>query len=122
MDRPQQNSGLAQAFGGDPTHRQLRVKGVQALGGLPERGSIVVVEAAARVSALNPVVRETERAAQAKERDEKCATYKARLQKFLTSRRLYREDEYGERVYLDEAEMLAARERVQGQVEEYCGS
>ena len=63
-----------------------------------------------------------ELAAQAKERDEKCATYKARLQKFLTSRRLYREDENGERVYLDENEMLAARERVQGQVEEYCGS
>ena len=60
--------------------------------------------------------------AQALKRQEKCATYKAHLQKFLTSRRLYKEDEYGERVYLDEDETLAARERVQEQVEEYCSS
>ncbi len=60
--------------------------------------------------------------AQALEREEKCATSKARLQKFLTSRRLYRQDENGERVYLDENEILVARERVQNQVEEYCDS
>ena len=60
--------------------------------------------------------------AQALEREEKCATYKARLQKFLTSHRLYKEDENGERVYLDADETLAARERVQNQVEEYCNS
>jgi hypothetical protein len=40
----------------------------------------------------------------------------------LTSRRLYREDENGERVYLDEAQMQSARDRVQSQVEEYCGA
>ena len=60
--------------------------------------------------------------AQALQREEKCATYKARQQKFLFSRRLYRADENGERVYLDEDETLAARERVQNQVEEYCNS
>jgi hypothetical protein len=54
------------------------------------------------------------------ERKEKCNTYKERLQKFVTSRRLYREDESGERVYLDEEETLAARARVQEQVLEYC--
>jgi hypothetical protein len=58
--------------------------------------------------------------AQVLEREEKCATYKAHLQKLLTSRRLYRQDENGERVYLDEDETLAARERVQNQVKEYC--
>ena len=58
--------------------------------------------------------------AQAREREEKCATYKAHLQRLLTSRRLYRQDENGERVYLDEDETLTARERVQNQVEEYC--
>jgi len=60
--------------------------------------------------------------AQALERQEKCATYKARLRKFLTSRHLYRADENGERVYLDEDETLAARERVQKRVEKYCSS
>jgi len=58
--------------------------------------------------------------AQALEQEEKCATSKARLQKLLTSRSLYRQDENGERVYLDEDEIWAARERVQDQVEEYC--
>lgn len=65
---------------------------------------------------------EEELEAQAREREEKCNTYKARLQKFLTSRRLYREDENGERVYLNEEETMAARERAQQKVEEYCGS
>ena len=58
--------------------------------------------------------------AQERERAEKCTMYKERLQQFLTSRRLYREDESGERVYLDEKETLAARAEVQEQVLEYC--
>lgn len=60
--------------------------------------------------------------AEAREREQKCSTYKDRLQKFVTSRRLYREDENGERVYLDEAETQAARERVENRVAEYCNS
>ena len=60
--------------------------------------------------------------AAAQEKEERCSDYRARLQKMLQSRRLYREDENGERVYLDDDEMLASRERVQSQVEEYCSS
>jgi hypothetical protein len=58
--------------------------------------------------------------AEAKERASQCTAHRAQLQKFLTSRRIYREDENGERVYMDEAEMLATRERAENQVEEYC--
>jgi hypothetical protein len=58
--------------------------------------------------------------AEARERAKQCETYRARLESFIQSRRLYREDDKGERVYLDEAEMRAAREKVQHQVEEYC--
>ena len=60
--------------------------------------------------------------AQAREKAQKCETYKARLQKFVTSRRLYKQDESGERVYLDEEQTHAARERVENQVQEYCNS
>ncbi len=60
--------------------------------------------------------------AQAAEKKQKCDTYKARLQKFVQSRRLYKADENGERVYLDEEQTQAARERVASQVEEYCSS
>ena len=63
---------------------------------------------------------EEEVLAEARERAEKCTMYRARLEKFVQSRRLYREDANGERVYLDEAETQAARENVQHQVEEYC--
>ncbi len=63
---------------------------------------------------------EEELRTEARERAEKCTMYRARLEKFVQSRRLYREDANGERVYLDEAETQAARENVQHQVEEYC--
>ncbi len=78
------------------------------------------VEEAAASEPAGPSAEELQ--AQALERQEKCATYKARLQKFVTSRRLYRKDENGERVYLDEDETQAARERVENQVAEYCSS
>jgi len=58
--------------------------------------------------------------AEAEQRAEQCTSSKTQLQKFLTSRRIYREDENGERVYMDEAEMQATRERTENQVEEYC--
>lgn len=58
--------------------------------------------------------------AESEERAQKCTEYKDRLQKFVTSRRLYRHDENGERVYLDEEQTLAARADVQEKVEEYC--
>jgi hypothetical protein len=63
---------------------------------------------------------EEELRTEARERAEKCTMYRARLEKFVQSRRLYRQDEDGERVYLDETETQAARENVQHQVEEYC--
>lgn len=75
-------------------------------------------EAEAAAPGAEPTAEEI-RAAEA-ERKEKCATYKERLQKFITSRRLYRQDENGERVYLDEDQTLAARARVQEQVVEHC--
>ncbi len=77
---------------------------------------------AARTEAEAAQPTEEELRAEAEERARKCETYRERLQKFVTSRRLYRHDENGERVYLDEAETEAARARVQEQVQEYCGS
>lgn len=60
--------------------------------------------------------------AEAAEREQKCASYRQQMLTFATSRRLYREDEAGERVYLDEEQTLAARQRVEDQVTEYCSS
>ena len=59
--------------------------------------------------------------AEAAERTARCTAVKAQMQQLVTSRRIYREDENGERVYLDESESLAARERVESQISEFCG-
>ncbi len=58
--------------------------------------------------------------AEAKERSDKCSMYQARLTRFTQSRRLYREDEDGERVYLDEADTQKTRDKTEQQVREYC--
>ena len=76
-------------------------------------------DAAGETPAAEGLTKE-ELAAQERERAEKCTMYKQRLQQYLTSRRLYREDENGERVYLDEKEMQAARADVQEKVLEFC--
>ena len=60
--------------------------------------------------------------AEAQEREQKCVTYRDRLERFTYSRHLYRENENGEREYLDEEEMQAARDQVQDQIDEYCSS
>ena len=77
-------------------------------------------EAAAAAAQQGPTPEELQ--AQADEKAEKCNTYRARLQKYVTSRRLFREDENGERVYLDESETQAAREKIENQVQKYCSS
>ena len=63
-----------------------------------------------------------EEAAKAADNQKKCESYRARLQTFVQSRRLYREDENGERVYLDEAETQTARQKVEELIAEHCSS
>jgi hypothetical protein len=77
-------------------------------------------EAEAAAAAEGPSKEELQ--AEAQERAQRCQSARATMQSFITSRRLYREDESGERVYLDESETIAARQRVEDQIDEYCGS
>jgi len=60
--------------------------------------------------------------AEQQKRKDECQKYRDRLQEFLRSRRLYEEDEAGVRSYLSEEKMMAARTRVESQIQEYCGS
>ncbi|MDH4108512.1 MAG: DUF4124 domain-containing protein [Gammaproteobacteria bacterium] len=61
-----------------------------------------------------------EKKAESADRAKQCESSRATLQKYLQSRRLYKLDESGERVYLDEQQMQESRARMQAQVEEYC--
>lgn len=77
-------------------------------------------EAAEAVANLPKAPTAEELRAQDKERSDKCTMYQARLTKFTQSRRLYREDENGERVYLDDADTQKTRDKTEDQVREYC--
>ena len=59
--------------------------------------------------------------AMALERRKTCEKARADMQRMVSARHLYSEDDSGERVYLDEAEMQAVRERAENQVSEFCG-
>lgn len=63
-----------------------------------------------------------ERAAEAAERKQKCDMYTQRLETFIVKRHLYRELENGERYYLTEEEMQAARDDVRAKIDEFCTS
>ena len=59
-------------------------------------------------------------ASEAEDRQQKCSEYRARMQTYLQSQRLFREDENGERTYLDEQQIQEARAKVQEKIQEYC--
>lgn len=79
--------------------------------------------AAAREAAEDapPEITRQELRDQQEARQRKCEEYRDQLETMLRSTRLYREGDAGEREYLDEEEILAARERVQGKIDENCG-
>ncbi len=61
-----------------------------------------------------------EQEAMAAERAQQCDRARARLETYLQSQRLYRTDENGERVYLDDAQRENARQKAEEQITEYC--
>lgn len=60
--------------------------------------------------------------AEAAEVQKRCQSYRHKLDTLVQSRRLYREDADGERVYLDDAERQEASERAEELVHEFCNS
>ena len=59
-------------------------------------------------------------AAAAAQQQQACERARARLESYLQSRRLYRTDENGERVYLDDTQRQEARQKAEEQITEYC--
>ena len=58
--------------------------------------------------------------AEAAQRNVKCQESRARMQTYLQSRRLYQQDDAGERVYLDEDQTMQARADAQEMIQKYC--
>ena len=54
------------------------------------------------------------------ERAAKCQEHRARLESYLQSRRLFRENAAGEREYLDEKQTMEARRKAEEAIQETC--
>jgi hypothetical protein len=57
---------------------------------------------------------------EAEKRARTCQENRSRLRSYNESRRLYREDENGERVYLDDTQRKEAEDKVRDLIDEYC--
>ena len=64
---------------------------------------------------------EAEKQLAADQRVERCKESRTRMETYLTSRRLYKQDEAGERVYLDDSQIMDARSKAQDDIQKYCG-
>lgn len=61
-----------------------------------------------------------ENAAAEAERKQACERSRTRLESYLQARRLYRTDDAGERVYLDDSQREEARRKAEEQIAEFC--
>ena len=57
---------------------------------------------------------------EARQRAKECQEHRARLESYLQARRLYRENDSGDREYLDDSQMLEARRQVEDKIAETC--
>ena len=114
-DKPVGDAPVRVAIVSRPTDRAL----VQEQSFARREARQAAAQEKAEAAAAGPTQEELQAAAEEKTR--KCADYRQTMQKLVQSRRLYREDEAGERVYLDEAQTIAERAKVEGQINEYCG-
>lgn len=109
---------------GDPTEQRL------AIASKPTDRATVQARIQARVDAKNAVRESAAYTPEPSTRDEgrderdkrqqRCQMFRDRLQEYVQSNRLYRNDSQGERVYLDEEQMRAARDAVEQQIQEHC--
>ena len=56
----------------------------------------------------------------AADRAEKCQESRSRMEGYLQARRLYEEGDDGERVYLDDSQIMEARDEAQEDIQAYC--
>ena len=63
-----------------------------------------------------------EKNAKIDERQRQCKTLRDRRDQYVRSRAIYNEDENGNRIYQDDSERQATMNKIQSQIQEYCGS
>ena len=114
-DRP---TGAATEERLDLTYRSTDRSSVQAR--IKSRVDAQTAREEAKSTAAAAEQEAAENAAAEKQRSDRCDRARARLESYLQARRLYRTDENGERVYLDDSQSQEARRKAEEQIAEFC--
>ena len=114
-DRP---SGAATEERLDLTYRSTDRGAVQAR--VKSRVDAQTAREEAKSTAAAAEQEAADNAAAEQQRRERCDQARARLESYLQARRLYRTDDNGERVYLDDAQSQQARQKAEEQIAEFC--
>ena len=85
-----------------------------------ERLEAKTARAEAEAEAEKAAQEAAEEAEIAAEQQKACESARARLETYRSSQRLYKADENGERVYLDDEQRQAASRRIEEQIAEFC--
>lgn len=115
VDRPTGESGEERL---DVTYSGTSSEAVTAR--VQQRRDYMAALEEARSDAKSQREAEAQARAEMEERAAKCQEHRARLENYLQSRRLYRENEAGEREYLDEEQTMEARRKVEEAIQETC--
>lgn len=115
LDRPTGESGEERL---DVTYARTNSASVTAQ--VKQRRQYAAARDEARENAATRQEAEAQARAEMEQRAAKCQEHRARLESYLQSRRLYRENEAGEREYLDETQTLEARQKVEELIQENC--
>ena len=110
---------------GAPTEQRLQLTYARTDGSAVEKRVQDRLDTrAARAEAQAEADKAAEEAAEAAEiaaeQQKACESARERLETYRSSRRLYKADENGERVYLDEEQRQAASRRIEEQIAEFC--
>jgi len=111
---------------GEPSEERLqfsynRTNGAAVEGRVQTRRDATAAQQEARTEAEAEKRTAAEKRAAAEDKQAKCQKYRAQMKTMLESRRVYREDEAGERTYLDDAQRAEARSKAENLIKETCG-
>lgn len=115
VDRPTGQSGEQRL---DITYARTSNAAVSAQ--IERRQEYTAARDKAREEALTQREAQEQLRAEADQRAAKCQEQRARLESYLHARRLYRENDVGEREYLSDSEMLEARRKLEEKIAETC--
>jgi hypothetical protein len=115
LDRPTAESGGERL---DVTYSRTDNATVSAQ--TKQRQEYMAARDEARKEATSRAEADEKARAELEQRKAVCQEQRARLETYLQSRRLYRENEAGEREYLDESQRLEARQKVEEQIQKNC--